>query len=288
MRSCPNTHNILKKGESGMMRPELTITLAESAPDSAPFLLRGPLAANMGVAADMGYDAVELHAADPALLPREAIFQASETHGIGVASLGTGMMAGGEGLTLVHDDPERQAAAAARMQRFIELGAELGAVVIVGLVRGLIRDVGSRTAYFDRLTPALESLIDHAEANDATLVLEAVNRYEGDVFNTVDETLDYIESFASDRLKLHADSFHMNIEETNPAESLRRAGARLGHLHVADSNRLAPGDGHMDFAAITAALRDIGYKGAISVECLPHPGPKDAARRAISTLRPLL
>lgn len=270
-----------------MPEPRYAITIVEDAPASAPFVLRGPLPAMIGEAADIGYGAVEIHAAAASEVPLAACLDVATARDIAVASLGTGMMSSRDGLTLTHDDPARRAAALDRMRAFVPLARRLGGVVILGLARGVVRDCGDRDLYLGRLRPAVARIVEDAESAGVTVAVEAVNRYESDIFNTVDEMLAFIDGFGSDRLKLHADSFHMNIEEADIAASLRRAGPRLGHVHVADSNRHAPGAGHIDFGAIAAALREIGYAGAVAVECLPLPTPRDAASQALATLESL-
>jgi D-psicose/D-tagatose/L-ribulose 3-epimerase len=80
-------------------------------------------------------------------------------------------------------------------------------------------------------------------------------------------------------VKLHLDTFHMNIEEKDPAEAIRRAGELLVNVHIADSNRQAVGYGHTDFEAIMTALGEIGYERALALEPLPPvPDPYIAAR----------
>ena len=80
-------------------------------------------------------------------------------------------------------------------------------------------------------------------------------------------------------VKLHLDTFHMNIEEKDPAEAIRKAGELLVNVHIADSNRQAVGYGHTDFRAIIRALKDIEYERALALEPLPPvPDPYVAAR----------
>ena len=62
----------------------------------------------------------------------------------------------------------------------------------------------------------------------------------------------------------------------------------IGYGHFADSNRLAPGQGHIDFDGILATLNEVGYDGWAAVEVLPRPDPDTAARQAIGYLRPLI
>ena len=69
-----------------------------------------------------------------------------------------------------------------------------------------------------------------------------------------------------------ADTFHMALEERDIAAAIRLAGPRLAHVHLADSNRAAPGYGHTDFRPIVQAIADVGYDGWISYELLPAAG----------------
>ena len=88
-------------------------------------------------------------------------------------------------------------------------------------------------------------------------------------------------------MKLLADLFHMNIEEADIAGTIRGAGEAIGHVHFVDSNRHAPGMGHTCFEPVIEALRDIGYRGCLSVEALPLPDAETAAKTALDTYRRL-
>ena len=77
----------------------------------------------------------------------------------------------------------------------------------------------------------------------------------------------------------------MNIEEVNLAEAIRAAAGRIGHVHFVDSNRRAAGMGHMDFAPIAAALRDINYDGYASAEAFALPDSNTAAKQTINAFR---
>ena len=82
-------------------------------------------------------------------------------------------------------------------------------------------------------------------------------------------------------MKLLLDAFHMNIEEVSIPAAIRQAGRPAGSLPFAsDSNRHAPGMGHLDYEEITTALHDIGYQGWLSAEVLPLPDDYSAARQA--------
>jgi sugar phosphate isomerase/epimerase len=70
-----------------------------------------------------------------------------------------------------------------------------------------------------------------------------------------------------------ADLFHMNIEEENLVDPVLNASRALGHVHIADNNRLQPGGGYLDFVPTLAALQSIEYGGYVSIECFSPVGP---------------
>jgi sugar phosphate isomerase/epimerase len=84
---------------------------------------------------------------------------------------------------------------------------------------------------------------------------------------------------------LLADLFHANIEEVDIAAAISAAGRHIGHVHFVDSNRRPAGCGHIDYAPIVAALREIGYDGYLSAEALPWPDSEGAARQTMKVFR---
>ena len=270
------------------MSMNIAVTAAREAAPHAPIVLRGPLDVAIREAAAIGYDAVELHLPDPAEVNPDEILVVCQQTGIRISSIGTGLAFVRDGLSLTHPDDLRRREAQSRMGRFIDLANRLQCVVIVGLMKGQVRELANRDKYLEIFTLALASLLDMAAAKGVTLVLEAVNRYESDIFNTIAETCSFIGSFHSRWLKLHIDTFHMNMEEDRIAENIRLAGKLVGHVHLADSNRRFPGAGHYDFPATLAALRDIGYDGTLAVECLAWPTPGEAAEGALRYLKDVL
>lgn len=111
-----------------------------------------------------------------------------------------------------------------------------------------------------------------AKENGATVLLEPINRYETHYNHRLEHAVELIQAVGSKRIKVLADFFHMNIEEDDIPAAIRKNGAYIGHVHLGDSNRLLPGQGHTDFAAGFAALKEVGYKGFLAMECsIPAP-----------------
>ena len=112
----------------------------------------------------------------------------------------------------------------------------------------------------------LRTLCDYAEKKGVQVCLEPLNRFETDFINTVDQGLKMIQDVGSPVLKLHLDTFHMNIEEKNQGKAIRKAGKLLAHFHACGSDRGTPGNDHIDWKPIAAALTAIKYKGDVVIE----------------------
>lgn len=119
---------------------------------------------------------------------------------------------------------------------------------------------------WDNSVAAIARTAGLARESGIDLVLEVVNRFETNLLNTTAQGLRFIEETGSDHVRLHLDTFHMNIEEANPAAAIRLAGDRLGYFHIGESNRGYLGDGVIDFDLIFDALVDIDYKRDIVFE----------------------
>ncbi|MBI4277194.1 MAG: sugar phosphate isomerase/epimerase [Armatimonadetes bacterium] len=249
--------------------------------------MRGEVEASIDRVAALGYDGVELAIRDPDAVDGPALRAAVARRRLGVPAVGTGQAFLLEGLSLCSREEPVRARAAARLRRHLHLAAGLGAMVIVGLLRGRL-EAGDEAAGRARFLDSLRACLPEAEALGVRVVLEPVNRYEGNYLLTLAEAVEVVDALGSPALGLLADTFHMNIEERFIEEALRRAAPRLWHVHVADSNRWAPGMGHLDFAAIVETLRGIGYAGYLSAEILPQPSPEEAARQAMAHLGALV
>jgi D-psicose/D-tagatose/L-ribulose 3-epimerase len=112
----------------------------------------------------------------------------------------------------------------------------------------------------------LKTLGRYARDRGKKVCLEPLNRFETDLINTCEQALNMVADVGSPSLLLLLDTFHMNIEEKNQAAAIRKAGKLLGHLHACGSDRGTPGGDHIDWPAIAAALKDIGYDKDVVIE----------------------
>lgn len=126
------------------------------------------------------------------------------------------------------------------------------------------------------LLDELHALGEHAASVGAVLLLEPLNRYEDHMVNTLADAADLVREVGLESVRVMADTFHMSIEEADPAASLREVAPWLGHIQLGDSNRLEPGAGHLDWATVVAVLGEIGYDGWLAMECGLSGPPAEA------------
>jgi sugar phosphate isomerase/epimerase len=240
---------------------------------------KGDLQTNLQTVARLGYDGAELAIRDPELIDLADLDRMLLANHLKVPAIGTGQAWGEEGLSFTDPDERVRAKAIQRIQSHIPIAEHFGAVIIIGLVRGIVKPGVELNQAKSWLVEALRTCSQAARSAGVRLALEPINRYETSLVNNT------IECVGEENFGLLLDTFHMNIEEPSIEESIRNCGDRIFHFHVADSNRWYPGAGHLNFPSILAALGETGYQGFISGEFLPLPDARTAAQKGIAFLR---
>ena len=248
----------------------------------------GSIAESFAQVRAAGYDGAELAVRNAGEVRAEELLRHAAKHSLEIPAIGTGQMWGDEGLSLTSEDEQIRHKIVERLAQHIELAAELDAVVIIGLVRGVFPRPEKREIAREWLKEGLAEVAQMAASRGVKVAVEAINRYETAYVNSVRDGLELLDAIGHDSLGLLLDTFHMNIEEPDMAESIRMCGARIFHFHLADSNRWYPGAGHIDFAALFSALREAGYTGYLSGEFLPKPTGAKSIEKALRYLGPLL
>jgi D-psicose/D-tagatose/L-ribulose 3-epimerase len=191
---------------------------------------------------------------------------------------------------LLSDDAAVVDATADYIRGCIDTACRVGARVVAGPIysavgRTWLLDADERRATIARLSATLRPLAAAAESRGVVLAIEPLNRYETSLINTVDQALEVVEAVDSPGLGIALDTFHMNIEEKDPAMAIRKAGARLAHFQASGSDRGAPGNDHLDWQSIAAAIAEVGYDGPICIESFTAENKTIA--RAAAVWRPL-
>jgi D-psicose/D-tagatose/L-ribulose 3-epimerase len=216
-----------------------------------------------------GFDVVEL----PLLAPHQMDFPylKSELDRAGLlASCGTGLSPETD---ITSPDPDIRAAGMAHLLACLRGASQLGSPVLGGLTYapwGVFPE-GDWSRRRAQCVDSLKQAAEMAEALSVTLCLEVVNRFEGYLLNTVESGLALIEDVGHSAVKLHLDTFHMNIEEDDLPSAIKLAGEQLGHFHCVANNRKAPGQGHIDWAGVRGALQAIHYQGFLVAESFVNP-----------------
>jgi sugar phosphate isomerase/epimerase len=268
------------------MKSAVTISLV---PESAggPFVFSGNLADGFARAAKHGFDAVEIFPASPGDLDINEIRRLCAAHRLKIAAIGSGGGWVKHKLSLTSPDAIVRNRARKFIADIVDLAGALNAPVILGSMQGRWGADVSRERALQWLAEGMEELATRAEARSVPLLYEFLNRYETNLFNRVDESLQFLQTLRTQNIKLLCDLFHMNIEETDIAAALKLAGAKVGHIHFVDSNRGAVGMGHTPMGPIIAALKEIGYQGYLSAEVFPLPDADQAAAKSIASFRQL-
>jgi D-psicose/D-tagatose/L-ribulose 3-epimerase len=167
--------------------------------------------------------------------------------------------------------PEEQKNAMEYMQKIIDQMVVLDCPSMIGPVYSSVGRADAVPAdeykqQWKTVVRNLKQLCKYAQARGRQICMEPLNRFETDFINTVDQALQMVADVGSPVLKLHLDTFHMNIEEKDQAKAIRKAGKLLGHFHACGSDRGTPGNDHIDWKPIAAALKAVRYDGPVVIE----------------------
>jgi sugar phosphate isomerase/epimerase len=133
---------------------------------------------------------------------------------------------------------------------------------------GKVKEMASPEEEWAWAVEGLKAVREHAQAEGVRMALEPLNRFETNFVNRHDQVL-LLASEVGDDVGVCLDVYHMNQEEADVLQAFRTAGDKLFDVHVADNNRMACGQGQLDWAAIIGTLKDIGYDGSLTVEFVP-------------------
>ena len=258
------------------MKPSVSLALFETKP-STPALFSGDIDKHIPLIRELGYQGVDLFVRYPEEEVSKRAIKLLKANNLGVGAVMPAALVG-EGLTLSHRSADVRKTIIRRMKDIIHYAGEVGGMVSLGLVRGKVEEGDTLDEVMVRYSDSIEKLIPTCEADGIDLVVEPINRYEINTLNGSNESYDYIESSGLP-LYLMLDTFHMNIEDVSIIESLRYCKDRIKHIHFLDSNRLAPGMGHLDMDGIYHELQSMSYEGYLCLEALPKPDPLTCARQ---------
>jgi sugar phosphate isomerase/epimerase len=263
---------------------KLSVAIADEHASANAFVVFRGIDASVKKAHALGYDGVELALKDPTEIDRSHLKKLLQENGMAVSAVSTGQVWAARSLCFTEEDEGKRDEVRKAFHSFIDIASDFGQLVNIGRTRGGIN--GRDPKLCGRLfVDMAQELSDYAAPRGVRLILEPVNRYEIDFVNNLDECAEQVKLVGRSNFSMMPDVFHMNIEDAHIGEALFRNRAIISYIHFADTNRHAPGDGHMDWDEIFGALQAIGYKGWTTVEILPYQDPDTAAKRAVDFLK---
>lgn len=218
--------------------------------------------------AKLGFDAVEVPG-DPGLFDGKMVTSVLVDAGLKASGV-CGRMYGPE-RDLSTVDPANRAKAIDYYSAAAEFAGRIGApgLIIAPTSVGRVRPETSAEQEWAWAVEGIATIADRARGSSVAIVIEAWNRYESYLVNRLDQADQMRRDVGRDNVGIMGDLFHMNVEEVDIAGAIYEHGKHLLNIHFADSNRRAPGRGHIDLAPIMAALKAVGYRHYLSAELLP-------------------
>ena len=267
---------------------KLSVVIAPSgAPENAFVVWRG-FEDSISKAAETGYHGVELALSGAEDVDAPSLQKWLDRAGMSVSCISTGLVYAQKGLYMTHPDPGMRQETVRLFQGLIPLAAAHGGLINIGRARGWAAQGQTLDQARGLFLDCIERILPMAEREGVTLLIEPVNRYEINFINSLDDAARMLDMIGGSNMGIMADCFHMNIEDDTFEGSFTRNARYVRYVHIADSNRKAPGQGHTDFDMILRVLKQIGYNGWLSLEILPGDGPDAAARAAAKHMLPLL
>ncbi|WP_251439091.1 sugar phosphate isomerase/epimerase [Microbacterium sp. USTB-Y] len=215
-------------------------------------------------AARAGYDNVEILIQDVERHDSELARRMSEEFELGVVSAVTGTIEADLGSS----DAASVARGEARLVRAIRLSAEMGATAMGGPGFSAINRYAGPVSpeAWDRVIEVYSRVAEHARKEGVRVGLEPLNRYESNFINTLEQAAHVVRNAGPDALFVHADMFHMSMEEGSLPQAIEACADVIGYVHLSDSNRGPLGEGNVDWDAFFGALHRASYTGPITFE----------------------
>jgi len=176
---------------------------------------------------------------------------------------------GDPAMNLISPDAATRGRGIDYMKWAIDCAAALGAGTLSGPLHstlGLFSGSGPSADELERSVASQRAIGEHAAGRGVTIGLEALNRFECYLLNTMDDLAAHIDAIGHPNIRAMYDTFHSNIEEADPIGAFTRNRDRIVHVHISENDRGVPGRGNIPWTETFAALRASGYDGWLTIE----------------------
>ncbi len=257
---------------------QICVVVSDGSFPSVTAPLQGPVEKTFRQAAEIGFNAVQLTVNRPSEVDIQAVIKSADQFKLNVASIATGRGYTVDHLCLGSGDEENRRGAVQRMKDHVKLSTQLGnPFVVVGAIRGWSSDSPTKDIYVEQFTRSFEDLLPYAEQHEVTIILEANDHLETDMYLDPTETANFIRKFHSPSFKLHLDTMHLWNEKIETCDCIYEQRDLIAQVDISDANRMAPDGEHYNFQCCLKALHEIGFDGPLVFEYRPSP-PDHAAK----------
>lgn len=249
---------------------------------------QGSLEKSFSELSSYGYEGVELMTLNPSKLDWNYVKEEAEKNNLSVILVCTGEIYGQLGLTYTDPKAEVRKEAIERTKEIIDFASFLGANVNIGRIRGGYCEELSKDETEALAIEAFREVSDYALSKNVNIALESVTIMQTNFINTLAQAADMVDRVNRSNFKLMMDIFHLNLEEKDVVEAIKKYSSYNIHVHLADNNRRYPGHCGLDFEKIIRTFKECGYKGNFCTEIYQIPSQVEAAKGAMAHLRPII
>ena len=216
---------------------------------------------------DWGFDTIEIAIEDPSHVDATLLKQALDDNNLVCATVCAAVGPGRD----FRGTRQEQKTSMDYMKGLLDMMPVFGATVLVGPLYSSVGRAEPKTQdefkkQWEDVVKNLQELSSYAAARNLKLAIEPLNRYETDFINTCSQVVQLLDDIGNDAAGILLDTYHMNIEEKNSAAAIRAAGNKLYHFHACGCDRGTPGNDHIEWNSIVAALKEIKYDGVAVIE----------------------
>ncbi len=248
---------------------------------------QGPLEKSLSDLSKMGYDGVEFMTINPSKLNWHEVKALLEQTELTPILVCTGEIFGQLRYSFTDPDKHIRDAAVEKVFEMIDFAEFLGAKSNIGRVRGSYRDDVAPEQTEEWAIESFRRISDYAAPKNVQIALESVTHLQTNFINTLEESADMIRRVDRSNFQMMMDLFHLNIEEKDICECIKKYSSLNIHVHLADNNRKYPGNCGMDIEKYIKAFRDVGYDGTFCTEIMQMPDQTVSAQKSIEFLAPL-
>lgn len=218
-------------------------------------------------AAILGFPTIDISISHPETFPIEQVKEKLSQYDINVVTTTTLNTSS----NLISNDPEVVRNGIEIMKRLIDINIAIGSTIIGGVdyaAWGYFSGKPRTQKEWDTSVSAMREIAHYAnEKGLVNICVEPVNRFETHFLNTAEDAIEYCKDVGFPNVKVHLDTFHMNIEETSFRDAVIKCGKDyLGYVHLCENNRGVPGTGHIPWQEVFLALKEINYDGPMCIE----------------------